>query len=53
MVTISTQYNEFVALLVDGQHADSMLVALATPWRLTSPIDLATQAAMRTHWRQW
>ncbi|KAE8960239.1 hypothetical protein PR002_g30283 [Phytophthora rubi] len=26
MVTISTQYNEFVALLVDGQLADPMFV---------------------------
>ncbi|KAE8914487.1 hypothetical protein PF003_g1286 [Phytophthora fragariae] len=38
-------YDAFAALLVEDQLADSMLVALATPWRLTPPIDVATQAA--------
>nr|KAE8918256.1 hypothetical protein PF009_g31425 [Phytophthora fragariae] len=44
-VTILKSYDAFEALLVEAQLADSMLVALATPWRLTPPIDVATQAA--------
>ncbi|KAE9057468.1 hypothetical protein PF010_g31368 [Phytophthora fragariae] len=45
---ISTLYNKFVVLLAEVQHADSMLVALATAWRLTPPITAATQVARRT-----
>ncbi|KAE9273961.1 hypothetical protein PR003_g29748, partial [Phytophthora rubi] len=41
-------YDKFVPVLADGQHVDSMLVALATAWRLTPPITAATQAARRT-----
>ncbi|KAE9162209.1 hypothetical protein PF005_g30942 [Phytophthora fragariae] len=44
-LTILKSYDAFEALLVEAQLADSMLVALATPWRLTPPIDVATQAA--------
>ncbi|KAE9153842.1 hypothetical protein PF004_g32792 [Phytophthora fragariae] len=44
-VTILKWYGAFAALLVEAQLADSTLVALATPWRLTPPIDVATQAA--------